>query len=141
MGRVTVPNSNTLSHKDTHTHTQQHLVWLQLFCSGFCNKRRASCRMSLGANRPLKAAVVSSQRGVERRKEDGNRSDWQRKSLALRPAPLPPPPPPRPAVPVLTATSHTLHLPSGSGRQRKVSSPTADWAGWLRSAAGSQWAS
>lgn len=35
---------------------------------------------------------------------------------------LPPPPllpPPRPAVPVLTATSHTLHLPSGSGRQQK----------------------
>lgn len=32
---------------------------------------------------------------------------------------LPPPPPPRPAVPVLTATSHTLHLPSGSGREQK----------------------
>lgn len=34
----------------------------------------------------------------------------------------PPPsllPPPRPAVPVLTATSHTLHLPSGSGREQK----------------------
>lgn len=41
--------------------------------------------------------------------------------LVLFTPPPPPPliPPPHPAVPVLTATSHTLHLPSGSGHQRK----------------------
>lgn len=39
--------------------------------------------------------------------------------LCFSPAPPPLLPPPHPAVPVLTATSHTLHLPSGSGREQK----------------------
>lgn len=124
MGLVTISNN---PHKSRKTHSNQlttlgvsHAV--TLFCIRVCDKREGVFACENSVNQPREAVMTPAE--VERRKKDGNRSDWPRKPLALQPGPFslsPPPrlPPPHPAVPVLTATSHTLHLPSGSGRQRK----------------------
>lgn len=127
MGRVAISNSKQ-SHENTDmpTLTDKPGQYLMRFNSSSSDsvtrdetERVVACETR---RKPAKRGCHdSSQRRAERRNEDRNTSDWPTKSLALRPGPFPSPltPPPHRAVPVLTATSHTLHLPSGSGRQQK----------------------
>lgn len=84
--------------------------------------KRESLHVKHGVNRPREAVMTPAEEELreERRMGTGvtGQENLSPSSLVLFP---PPPviPPLHPAVPVLTATSHTLHLPSGSGHQRK----------------------